>query len=834
MSMKKLLKSIRKEAVKMSAVVMCLAMMTTMNTGRIWASASSDRGNGTFSNPVIYADVPDDSIIRVGDTYYMASTTMHLSPGCPIMKSKDLVNWEVVNYVYDTLANTESTNLLNGKNMYGKGSWAASLKYNKGTYYVSFMSYTTGKTYIYQTKDIAKGTWSKFEINGGYHDMSLLFDDDNRVYMLYGATDIKYVELNSNVSGIKSGGASGTLFSGRNLVGNSLFEGTQVMKLNGYYYVFNISWPSGKPRTQYVSRSKSLNGPWESRIVLQDNFEYIGGVAQGSIIDTSDGKWYGLLFQDHGAVGRCPVLVPVNWIEGWPMMGTNGKVPKIMNKPMNTDEVKTIVKTDEFDGVGSEGTYSSGLGLVWQWNHNPDNNNWSLKERPGYLRLKAGSVTNTLTNARNTLTQRTYGPTCSGKVAIDVSHMKEGDVAGLAAFAYKYGYVGVKMENKSKKIIMVNASNNSIPQEVQSVNLTGNKVYFKIDFNFEGGNKAKFYYSIDGSKWNQLGNILNMEYGLEHFMGYRFGLFNYATQTSGGYVDFDYFRVSDELKGESTEPSDEVTILPNPNYATLKDGWYTIKNVNAQKYLQVKDNVGANGQNVEIGTSSGATGQKWQLVNKGEGYVTLKNGNGYMLDVAYGKDENGTNIQTYEANNTSAQLFKLLPTSQNDVYGIVLKCTTDTKGLDVFNKATTDGANVQEYTYYGATNQTWLFESCSAPGENTPETPTIPETPTTPETPQIGNMVKVQIVSDWTSGATANITVTNLTGKALNGWTCTFTLDRPITSLWSATLVSQVGNTYTIANPDWQPHLAAGESYTFGCNLGSGPAQVTVTGQTLK
>ena len=108
------------------------------------------------------------------------------------------------------------------------------------------------------------------------------------------------------------------------------------------------------------------------------------------------------------------------------------------------------------------------------------------------------------------------------------------------------------------------------------------------------------------------------------------------------------------------------------------------------------------------------------------------------------------------------------------------------------------------------------------------------ETPTTPETPQAGDMIKVQIVSDWTSGATANITVTNLTGKALNGWTCTFTLDRPITSLWSATLVSQVGNTYTIANPDWQPHLAAGESYTFGCNLGSGPAQVTVTGQTLK
>ena len=276
-------------------------------------------------------------------------------------------------------------------------------------------------------------------------------------------------------------------------------------------------------------------------------------------------------------------------------------------------------------------------------------------------------------------------------------------------------------------------------------------------------------------------------------------------------------------------------VTPITNYATLNDGWYYIKNTGSQKYLQVKDNIGANGQNVEISTGTGVAGQKWQLVNKGEGYVTLKNGNGFMLDVASGKDENGTNIQTYEANNTSAQLFKVLPTSQNGVYGIVLKCTTDTKGLDVVNKAVTDGANVQAYTYYGATNQTWIFESCTAPGEgNTQNPPTNPETPTVPEVPQTGDMIKVKIISDWTDGATAEITVTNLTGKALNGWTCTFTTNRPITSLWSAKLVSQNGNTYTISNPDWQPNLAPGASYTFGCNMGSGPSSVTISNASLK
>ncbi len=252
--------------------------------------------------------------------------------------------------------------------------------------------------------------------------------------------------------------------------------------------------------------------------------------------------------------------------------------------------------------------------------------------------------------------------------------------------------------------------------------------------------------------------------------------------------------------GTNPNPSPSPSATPNTNYVTLNDGWYYIKNTNAQKYLQVKDNVGANGQNVEIGTGTGVVGQKWQLVNKGDGYITLKNGNGYMLDVA-----NGTNIQTYEANNTTAQLFKLLPTSQNGVYGIVLKCTTDTKGLDVVNEETTDGANVQEYFYYGGVNQVWAFEPCTAPGGSGTQTPIIPsepETPVVPETPTTGDMVSVKVVSDWTSGATAEITVTNLTGKDLNGWTCTFTTDRSITSIWSANLVSQEGNTYTVSNPD--------------------------------
>ena len=145
---------------KICSILLSFVMVFCLAPTKASADSSSDKGNGTYSNPVIYADVPDVCTIRVGSTYYMASTTMHMSPGVPIMKSTDLVNWEIVNYVYDRIGENDAANLTNGKNMYGKGSWAASLKYNKGTYYCSFMSYTTNKTYIYQTKDFENGTWT--------------------------------------------------------------------------------------------------------------------------------------------------------------------------------------------------------------------------------------------------------------------------------------------------------------------------------------------------------------------------------------------------------------------------------------------------------------------------------------------------------------------------------------------------------------------------------------------------------------------------------------------------------------------------------------------------
>ena len=243
--------------------------------------------------------------------------------------------------------------------------------------------------------------------------------------------------------------------------------------------------------------------------------------------------------QDRGPIGRVPCLVPVKWIDGWPMLGDEGKDLITYPKPATgkKSKIKSPATTDEFN--------ASQLGLQWQWNHNPDNSLWSVSERKGYLRLKTGRIDTDFLSARNTLTQRTIGPVCSGTTSMDVSDMKEGDFAGLALLQKKYGWIGVKYENGVKKIVMVSAQTDR-PEEVESLPLNQNTVFLKAECDFtDKKDIADFYYSLDGKKWTKIGSQLKMAYTLPHFMGYRFGLFNYATKTPGGYVDFDYFRISD-------------------------------------------------------------------------------------------------------------------------------------------------------------------------------------------------------------------------------------------------------------------------------------------------
>ena len=489
--------------------------------------------NKTFTNPFLWTDIPDLDVIRVNDTYYMTSTTMYFNPGCPIMKSKDLVNWEIVNYVYDTLSDCDHMTLKNGKHDYGKGTWASTIRYHNGTFYVAFVAYNTNTTYIFQTEDIESGPWRRYEIKGIYHDMSILFDQD-KVYMVYGVGEIKVIELTSDARAIKPGGMNKTIIKHADpSETNSLAEGAHIYKINDKYYIFIIAWPrvGKKRRIQVCFRADSIDGNYEHKIVLDDDIGFNNaGVAQGGIVDTPDGEWYAHLFQDHGAVGRIPVILPVHWQDGWPIFGDNGKVPEVMPYPLPPQKTQPLLTSDEFDTLT--------LPLQWQWNHNPDNFNWSLSSN--CLRLTTGRIVDHLFAAPNTLTQRTFGPCCEGSVMIDISNMKNGDYAGLAALQDYYGFVGVKQVNGEKFIVMETHINKE-----KAIPIKQDCIYLKIAFDFvDAKDEAYFYYSLCGKEWTRIGSTLKMEYLLTHFTGYRFALFNYATENIGGFVTFNWFRVS--------------------------------------------------------------------------------------------------------------------------------------------------------------------------------------------------------------------------------------------------------------------------------------------------
>ncbi|RKR81790.1 beta-xylosidase [Mucilaginibacter gracilis] len=520
-------------------ILRCLTFVALLAFG-----AASAQNQPTAQNPVIYADVPDMAMIRVGDTYYMSSTTMHMSPGVPIMKSKDLVNWRIINYAYDTLANVDELNLKNGKSTYGRGSWASSIRYHNGVYYVSTFAQTTGKTYIYSTKDIEKGPWKSVSFKPSLHDHSLFFDDDGKAYMVYGSSKLRLTELNDDITGVKAGGVDKVLIENASAPSNSNgglgAEGSQLFKVNGKYYLFNITWPRGGMRTVIIHRADHITGPYEGRVALQDK-----GVAQGGLISTPEGKWFAYLFKDNGAVGRIPYLVPVKWEDGWPVLGLDGKVPGTLDLPVGKGLIPGIVASDDFNRKKGERP----LPLVWQWNHNPDDELWSVSKRKGYLRLATGRLDSNLLVARNSLTQRTIGPVCAGSVLIDVSSLKDGDFAGLGLLQKNYGQIGVRLAGGNRSIVMINASTGK-PVEAQTIPLTQSTVYLKAECDFaDRKDIAYFYYSLDGKSWNKLGTPLKMAYTIPQFIGYRFALFNYATKTIGGWADFDFFHITDTISG---------------------------------------------------------------------------------------------------------------------------------------------------------------------------------------------------------------------------------------------------------------------------------------------
>jgi len=508
---------------------------------------------GKIDNPMLWADVPDPDVIRVGDTFYMVSTTMHLMPGAPVMASKDLKNWETVGYIFDRLTDSPKYDLLEGT-AYGRGQWATSLKYHNGRFYALLAPNergAMGDTYIF-TAERAEGPWTILSRMRHFHDCSLFFDDDNRVYVVYGTGEL--MELKPDLSDVIEG-THQHIFQ-READERGLLEGSRMIKHNGKYYLLMIShtYAPGRHRREVCYRADDIHGPYEKQVILESEFGGFSYEAQGTIVDSPDGDWYGIIFQDRGGVGRVLTVMPCRWINGWPMLGDEeGRVPAAVRPVVAGQRATAIVKSDDFS--------SRRLGLHWQWNHNPVDAAWSLSEHPGFLRLKTCRAVNTLYLAPNTLTQRMEGPSCSGSIAVDVSHMRDGDRAGLAAFNSDTGALVIKKQGKrlvlemQEMTVRLSERDKEVTgfeeKTIERIPLSSDKIWLRIDADFrpaaQGGNDAaNFYYSLDGDQWTQVGTRdYKMRFDWQRFfMGTKFGIFCYATKKTGGYVDVDAFNYS--------------------------------------------------------------------------------------------------------------------------------------------------------------------------------------------------------------------------------------------------------------------------------------------------
>ena len=495
------------------------------------------------SSYIIPADFPDPDIIRVEDTYYMVSTTMHFMPGCVILRSYNLVDWEHAAYVYDQLEASEKETLADNKGAYGKGMWAACIRYHEGKFYVSFVANDLGKTFLF-TADKIEGPWKKSEIKGFYHDMSLLFDDDGRVFCVSGNMNISLTEMQADLSGPKEGGLNKVIV--RDNPENVIlgYEGSHIYKINGKYYIFFIHIPKGKMRTQACFVSDKIEGPYTGGDVLcSDLAGWNSGTAQGGIVEANNGSWYSIVFQDHGALGRIPVLIPVDFVNDIPVFGKAGFAPENVSVPDNRPDYKyKALYSNDFTNP------------AWQWNHIPDKNLIKLEAKK-YI-ITTDKICKNPVQAANTLTQRTFTEKCSGSIELDVSKIKNGDFAGLCALEGEYGFIGITKDNDKYKLICaehkipyspwaMGVFDDDLPDIKSELIIKETKLHLKASFFLKHNQEAvQFaYYDKNKEKYIDFGQAVKLRYTLDHFTGVRFALFCFSSKEYGGSACFKDFEL---------------------------------------------------------------------------------------------------------------------------------------------------------------------------------------------------------------------------------------------------------------------------------------------------
>lgn len=501
------------------------------------------------TNPITKMDYPDPDVIRVGDTYYMISTTMYYMPGGVILRSFDLINWEIVTYIFDKLDDTASERLEGTESNYGKGMWAASLRFHGGKFYVAFVSHGRKDTHLWVADNIM-GPWEHRTIDGYFHDCSILFDDDGRVFIVSGNTDIRLTELEADLSKVKAGGIDKIIIKDIKEDVNLGYEGAHFYKINDKYYITLIHWPKyNMRRTEAVFVSDTVDGEYTGKDVMWDDMGYHNaGVAQGGLVDTSDGKWYSILFQDSGAVGRVPVLVPVTWENDFPIYGIDKKVPFNPEVTSTRPDYKydRLYTSDEFDYTEKQPK----LKPQWQWNHVPDNSLWKIEDKS--LKISTKKICINPVWAQNTLTQRMMQPGCQATVTVNAAALNNGDMAGLIALEGCYGMLGIRKKNDKYYLVKLVRTSIEKPFQIgypdlepgellyeEEINSSTITIRLKADFEDMKDSLDFFYKKADD--FVQIGDSHKMKFGLDHFTGVRFGLCVFSTEKTGGEAGFSKF-----------------------------------------------------------------------------------------------------------------------------------------------------------------------------------------------------------------------------------------------------------------------------------------------------
>jgi len=470
-------------------------------------------------------DIPDPDVIFHDGYYYLITTTMHFFPGGEILRSKDLKTWEHFSYVFDRLESTPAQRLEGDAYIYGKGMWAPTMRYHEGTFYVAFSSNDMHKTYLFRAKDL-KGPWERSEVAGFYHDLSLLFDD-GKAYFVYGNTEIHLTELNEDLTGPKEGGIDRVIVTDTSKAPLGL-EGSHIYKINGKYYLFMIhSLPDRWRRVEAMYTADSLTGEFTGGNIYDNDLGIRdAGIAQGGIVSGSLGD-HMIMFQDSGAVGRLPVIVPFTWRNGMPVF-----------------EDSDTVEECEFTGLCGSDDFKDGYKEFWQFNHEPDTALVSFDD--GY-HITTDKVCKNLFHAKNTLTQKTKGPVAEATVTVDASALNDGDIAGLSAFQGDYAFVGIKKESGKYYATMMSSTSKGGIWELNEEKglvegdeeISGNELTVKVVCDFTNDTATCFIKTDAGFK--QIGSAHQLVFRLDHFTGCRFGLSCFSTKTIGGTAVFRSF-----------------------------------------------------------------------------------------------------------------------------------------------------------------------------------------------------------------------------------------------------------------------------------------------------